>query len=572
MRPSDENGGPDAETDSPFGSPLAVNALVDEVHGLRARLAEAEEVIRAIRHDEVDAVVVGGPEPERVYVFEGADHPYRMLVETMREGAVTLGGDGTVLFANPAFVRLVRASIEDVIGTSFDQYVTPADHDRFDALLNLEGAGKDEVTLLTTDGTEVPAYLSRSAAEFGRSRACVLTVTDLTEQQRHAEIVASERLVRSILDQAAGAIVVCDLEGRITHASRVAGEACGVSNPLLRPFEEAFPLAVGDGFDDDPETFTGRVARGITPASRVEVACRREQGDAHFLLSSAPLFGDNGQVRGTILVLTDITQRKRALEALRQSELMLRNANESLETRVGARTRQVRALASALALAEQAERQRLASVLHDDLQQMLFGLRIKLELAAGAGSAPTPDRMATLASEMRAITDDAIRCTRNLSIELSPPVLRGEDLAASLAWLGDHMEESYGLEVSIDAAEPIPSVSEGLHVLLFQVVRELLFNVVKHAAVKSARVELTAEGDVVVLVVEDRGAGFDTENAARQQPLVGGLGLHSVSHRLELLGGHLDISSRPGTGTRVTAVAPLLYDVPPRGNGAARDN
>ncbi len=180
----------------------AVAALpVDE---LRARLLEAEETLDAIREGEVDAVVVGGPEGQQVYTLESADRPYRVLIEQMQEGAVTLNADGLILYANQRFAEIVRDRRETLIGQGVGRYFAGADGEVFlRRLARLDGMGADgELTLRASDGTEVPVNLSLVdlAAEPGMPRVVCGVVTDLTNNRRRADelTAANTRLAAEI--------------------------------------------------------------------------------------------------------------------------------------------------------------------------------------------------------------------------------------------------------------------------------------------------------------------------------------------------------------------------------------
>jgi signal transduction histidine kinase len=192
--------------------------------------------------------------------------------------------------------------------------------------------------------------------------------------------------------------------------------------------------------------------------------------------------------------------------------------NETLEERVEKRTQQVRNLASALTLAEQRERRRIAQILHDDLQQLLS--------------------------------------TRTLAIDLSPPVLQGEGLDAAIAWLSNQMKELHDLEVSIELFNPCLMAERDMRVLLYQLVRELLFNVVKHANTNRVYIRCGSQDGQIIITVEDQGKGFDLEAATQKYQEEGHFGLFSIRERLMLLGGNLKIETAPGQGTRVTITAP----------------
>ena len=96
-----------------------------ELEILRARLAEAEETLRAIYHGAVDALVVRGPEGPQIFTLRGAQEPYRALVERMNEGALTVSGDGTILYSNRHFADLLECSLEQIIGKPLATFVAP---------------------------------------------------------------------------------------------------------------------------------------------------------------------------------------------------------------------------------------------------------------------------------------------------------------------------------------------------------------------------------------------------------------------------------------------------------------
>jgi signal transduction histidine kinase len=234
------------------------------------------------------------------------------------------------------------------------------------------------------------------------------------------------------------------------------------------------------------------------------------------------------------------------------------NAIEKMAMRrdIDDKNRQLRHLASALTIAEQRERRRISQILHDDVQQTLYGIQMRTHLIRldGAGQPAIEEHVQALDN----LTREAIRTTRTLTVELSPPGLRNEGLAATFQWLANHMAEMHGLRVVLDSQSDYHCPSQDLQVLLFQLVRELLFNVVKHAGVNQAEVVLFEEGDHVVIRVVDQGRGFE---AARLQGAGSnkGFGLYSVRERLALFGGQLAIDTKPGEGVRATIIVPKEF-------------
>ncbi len=171
--------------------PTAVND--GELDQLRTRLAAAEETLRAIRTGEVDTVMVAGKEGSQVFTLEGAEHPYRVLIESMNEGALTLTTEKLILYANQCFSRMVKCPLEQVISTSFRRFLSAEDLAILRPLMKRVGksGSKIQVTLKCGDGSQVPAQISiRPTAEDGSNRATIgMVVTDLTESRRSEELL-----------------------------------------------------------------------------------------------------------------------------------------------------------------------------------------------------------------------------------------------------------------------------------------------------------------------------------------------------------------------------------------------
>ena len=224
-----------------------------------------------------------------------------------------------------------------------------------------------------------------------------------------------------------------------------------------------------------------------------------------------------------------------------------------VEEMLQARTAKLRELAGELTLVEQRERRRMAEVLHDHLQQLLVGAKFRVRPLQQARE----PALREAAAEVDDLISQCIEVSRSLTGELSPPILHEGGLIPALEWLVRWMKSKHGLEVELEVLDLLAPQSENITVLLFQSVRELLFNVVKHAAVKKAHVEVRRRGQYVQVRVQDEGAGFDPPAAFQTGGPKGGYGLFSIRERLDLMGGRMDIRSRPGKGSRFTLLAPL---------------
>ncbi len=217
---------------------------------------------------------------------------------------------------------------------------------------------------------------------------------------------------------------------------------------------------------------------------------------------------------------------------------------------------QLRHLATRAALAGEKERRRIGAELHDRTIQNLGVTKVKLgalrESAAKGGQSAAYDELAE-------IVDATIQDARALLSEISPPVLNELGFEAAVDWLAEKTETQYGVHCTVsDDGEP-RALDDDAQLVLFQTVRELLANVGKHACAGSARVAISGGPSRVVVRVVDDGIGFEptsVENAAVDD---GGYGLFSIRERLRMLGGVLQIESRPDAGTSVTVSVPIRH-------------
>lgn len=179
--------------------------LANENADLRARLDEAEETLRAIRSGEVDALVVSNVDGDQIFTLQGAELPYRVLIEDMNEGALTLALDGVILYANRCFAEMLKSPLEKVIGSTIHTWIVSDSQEILQALLQ-KGAGeksREELVLTARDGTQVPVYLSVSRMSVnGAADYFGLVAADLTEQKKNTKaIIAAEKSARVLLEE-----------------------------------------------------------------------------------------------------------------------------------------------------------------------------------------------------------------------------------------------------------------------------------------------------------------------------------------------------------------------------------
>jgi PAS domain S-box-containing protein len=431
--------------------------------------------------------------------------------------------------------------------------LTHGGESRLATLLHLVAQAAGSLTLLERPLGE--ATLLRSVEVALRARRRQYQVRDLLEQQRivHKELRESEEKYRSLfesIDQGFCTIEVLfdehdePVDYRFLSINPCFERQTGIANAVGRRVREVVPLHEDHWF----QTY-GKIAK-TGEAMRFE----REAAQLHRHYDVFAWRVGEPSERKVAVLFNDISERK-------ASQARLEQFAEELERQVSERTQelmssqgQLRALATELNLAEQRERKRIAAEMHDHLAQMLVLVRLKL----GQAKQGPVHRSLEMIKQAEDVVNDALTYTRNLVAELSPPVLHEFGLFAALKWLGEQMQR-YQLHVTVQIESTGGlRLPEDQAVLMFQSVRELLMNAVKHAVAKQAFLLVEEREGYLQIVVEDQGVGFDLLAMATQQPspLSSKFGLFSIRERMNAMGGRLELHSAPGEGTRATLILP----------------
>lgn len=170
---------------------------------LRERLAEAEAVIQAIRHGEIDAVVVSSSEGAKIFTLEGSDHPYRLLVESMNEGAATLSDEGIILFSNPRLASLLGTTTAELAGTRLADWIAESERTHFERMLHdsRDRSVSGDLTLSAGKIDSLPVHVSLSSLRVKGVRCCCAVLTDMSLAKHHAALAASAEYVRQVNDR-----------------------------------------------------------------------------------------------------------------------------------------------------------------------------------------------------------------------------------------------------------------------------------------------------------------------------------------------------------------------------------
>jgi PAS domain S-box-containing protein len=308
---------------------------------------------------------------------------------------------------------------------------------------------------------------------------------------------------------------------------------------------------------EDRPTFRSyleHVVAGDDISGPVEYRWKVKSGEYRWLSDNRKTVLDAwGATVSMVGVTRDITEKKYIEDELRQLNLNLEQRVRERTALADQRVRQLQTMAALLSKVEERERLRLGQILHDGLQQILVAVRLRLDRISKVRNDPAQFHTACVEAE-----NLLIRCVaecRQLSHELVPQIPEAASLRDALNALRGDKKSKYGLDVTIDLSGNIDSVSPDLVGFLFRTLRELLFNVVKHAGVLEAEVALRKEDGRLVFSVRDRGRGFDPDKLSKRGS-ERGLGLFGLRQRVQLLGGELHIESAPGKGCFIQITVP----------------
>jgi PAS domain S-box-containing protein len=515
-----------------------------------------------------------------------SEEKFRGLTERSSDMIFMTDARGFITYLSPACKRIFGYKPQDMVRKHFMNFLVeseiPKATKRFKEKLQGKKLGVLYLEAKKKNGSRVFIELNSSLViQDGKTAGTQGIIKDVTERRKAEEQLrkAQEKLEVRVKQRTADlAGVVEDLQNEIAERKRAEESLRNaeerfrtifentivglyrttpdgrilLANPALvkmmgcRSFKELAKFNVEkNGFD--PSTPRSIFKSRIKKEGRIiglEFVWRRPNGTKLFVSESAFAVKDG---KGKIIyyegTAQDITKRKEAEE-----KLMLYQ-------------QQLRSLASELSLAEERLRRRIAAELHDHIAQNLAISKIKLESLTDDAE---PDLVKSL-NEVNGLISQTIEATRSLTFEISPPVLYELGFEAAVNWLAKQTRRRFGLEVEFaDDGKPKP-LNTDIRVLLFQAVRELLVNVVKHARAKKAKVFTCRIQKNIQVTVEDNGVGFDAEaiNAVKD-PAKGGFGLFNIRERLDQIGGSVIINARAGKGTRITLTAPVERQEKPR--------
>jgi PAS domain S-box-containing protein len=473
-----------------------------------------------------------------------SEESYRYLVENANDIIYKTDYTGHFTFFNPIAAKTTEYPPEDLLGRHYLDLIHPdyrKDTEEFYKSQFKERLPSTyyEFPIITKSGKEI--WLGQRVQlilENGRILGFHAVARDITERRRMEEALReSEERYRQLVEHAPAAILEFDLENqKLVAVNDVLYEFLGYTNEEIKSMKAIDFLA-----EESQELYLERLGKtlaGETVPDTVEYKLRGKGGRELWARLNTRLVYDKGKPRMANIVLHDITDLKRAGEALGESETRLRS------------------LSIQLMKAQEKERMRLSKELHDELGQALALLKhrmrsIQNQLQKGQSS------LQAECEETTHYMDEIIENVRRLSRDLSPSILEDLGLTSALQWLAENFDKQYSLRTSFDFDNIDDLFPKAAQTNLYRISQEALTNIVKHAEARHVSFAVKENKGSVTLSIEDDGKGFDVNGVRTLHSPEKGLGLEVMDERARMLGASLHIRSQVGEGTRITLTIPI---------------
>lgn len=461
------------------------------------------------------------------------------LVETFREiGIVVHDENGKIAQVNSCFCRMFGYEPEEVLGKDLD-YLVARNEELVDALALSElfcksGRGFSvEVTRYRKDGTPFQVLLTSEPMLLptrGGQSANICTYIDLTDKrERERELRRTLTLFENLFARTPTPVVLCDSESRVIRANASLYRLFGYTPEEMEGRIIDYLIAHGPYLEEARE-ISSILFKGI-PHQRRTVRFRKDGSPVDVAITAIPFRTHDGEEL-LFGIYTDISAQKEAERRIESYEAELRH------------------LALQISLSEERERRRIAEVLHDEIGFELASLYQSLTMQQASGF---PLHAHDAAAES---LKNVISKIRNLTREISNPALYAAGLDVGLRSLMDQLFTPLGIRWTLSTSGSRRTLPQDLMVVVYQMVRELLRNVMKHAQAKTVSVRVRYRRHSLALLVKDDGVGWSVVSDEQIGWKAGGWGLFAIRERLKHLGGRLILRSRPGEGTRCTLWIP----------------
>jgi PAS domain S-box-containing protein len=469
-----------------------------------------------------------------------SEERYRDLVENSEELICTHDLEGLILSVNRAAAANLGYRQRDYAGKKNLRDILPlrvrGQFDDYLAKLRNEGFARGLTLVQTSDGeTRIWEYYNTLRTEGVATPIVRGMAHDITERKRAEEAMSAlRRELELTMNSMEEGVHRVNLQGDIVFENPAAARMLGweVAELLGKPGHLTMHHAREDGtlYPKEECPIYATLRDGIIRQVADEVFWRRDGTSFPVEYMTAPMRNDRNEIVAAVVTFRDITDRKRAQDALR-------------------------IYSQRLIQAQDAERRHIARELHDEIGQVLTAVKINLQSVQR--SCRTADCLPRL-DESIGIVDEALGCVRELSIELHPSLLDDLGLTAALRWYVDRYAERTGIMAELlNGFKEDGRLPRELETACFRIAQEALTNVARHAQAGSVSVHLERSTERVLLTVMDDGVGFDIDNLRKKAQAASTLGLRGMEERALAVGGHIEIDSGSGRGTRVHATFPL---------------
>ncbi len=497
------------------------------------------------------------------------------IAEKSPVGIQILDTEGYIMYSNSALELIYGYSRSELTGRNINEL--SRDPVFFENVvfssINKTGKWDGELLVRNKSGKTIPVGLAAFTVidDNGQTAGTIGIIRNLTER-KEAEyaLKESEAKYRKLIETANDAILIADADtGIIIDANIKSEELFGIPVSEIKGMHQS-SLHPDDEAEKYSRIFNEHVKTGQGITTDLYIVHKTGRTIPVDISASIAVIGGKKVIQGAF---RNITEHKLAEEELKKhrdnlEELVnertadLIKINEELEQEISERTKiekklldyqkQLQSLTSQISLIEENEKRRIASELHDCIGQNLALSKIKLgQLNKSIPSGEFKNDI----REILLIIEQTITETRTLTFELSPPILYELGLSQAIRWLIDQFREKHGLKIYLKDDGHEKPFDNSIRLFLFQAVRELLVNTVKHAKTDSARIEMRNDNSKLQITVEDNGIGFPEASVNYN-----GYGLFNIRERMNHISGHFEIKSKPGKGTRVILLAPFKID------------
>lgn len=458
---------------------------------------------------------------------------FRRLAEKAVVGIYIIQ-NGTVVYANPSLARIFGYEVEELVGQLTIQDVVHSDDidavakAYFDRLGGLEAVDNVVYRGVRKDGSNIYVEARGQFLEFHGKPAVLGTLVEVSERRQ-----AQERY-KTVFEATNAAISISTVDGRIIAANDAYVDLSGYSQEELLELDMNVLYSKAHG--------RKKILRAIRDHGELrdyEAKIVNKTGETEWVsISTRPTteWGDNC----LLSVVVDITDRKLMEQELETNRHQLQDlSHRMIET-------------------QEAERGHIARELHDEIGQGLTTLKLNLQIIDRTTDDPSTHGCV---ADSLALVEDTLRAVRNLSLDLRPPMLDDLGLKAALRWHMNRQAKPADLTVSFSADGDDTRAPHNVESTCFRVAQEALTNAIRHSRAEHVAIELTSTEAELVLNVRDDGIGFESVTSGTAQSDQMTMGLIGMAERASLVGGGLEINSKPGEGTVVSARFPIQQEM-----------